>query len=87
MNEEYCRCPGCGVCEAHSKNKNASGKIKFLKERLAAKDKELEVLRGFANELLDFKGTWTFKELQILANSYDLYHENGSPTKLLTGND
>jgi len=54
-----------------------------MQAKLDAKDKELEVFRNFANEVIS--ECYKHSNIWFLPKVYNLIDENGNPTKLLTG--
>lgn len=77
MIEDYCRCPGCGECNAHVNEPKLKSKIKKQAEELSA-------LRGFAQAMYRRKNGMGFYIDDDL-EQFNLTDENGNPTSLLTG--
>jgi MinD superfamily P-loop ATPase len=82
MIEEYCRCPGCGVCSSHAKIKAikliSANKDKIIEQQAA----ELKALRGFAAAVLEKTLSLTVKNE---AYDYGLLNDDYESTPLLTG--
>jgi hypothetical protein len=57
--------------------------IRDLQAKVETQAKELEALRGFAEQLEGYD--WSRKDMTDVYKLYGLIDESGNPTKLLTG--